>query len=60
MIVQEGFKFNLKVGTVNLIERVAISIDRKKALEAAKEDGSSLDYADDSLKADRGRAGVDR
>ena len=37
-----------------------MSIDGQKALVAAKEDGSSLEYADDSLKAYRGRAGVDR
>ena len=27
--------------------------DKQKALAAAKEDGRSLEYADDSLKADR-------
>ena len=43
-----------------MIEGVAMSIDRQKALVVAKEDGSSLEYADNSLKADRGRAGVDR
>ena len=43
-----------------MIEGVAMSIDGQKALVAAKEDGSSLEYADDSLNADRGRAGVDR
>jgi len=37
-----------------------MSIDRQKALVAAKEDGSLLEYADNSLQADRGRAGVDR
>ena len=37
-----------------------MSIDRQKALVTAKEDGTSLEYAGDSLKADRGRAGFDR
>ena len=30
-----------------------MTTDKQKALAAAKEDGSSLEYADDSLKADR-------